>query len=88
MSRFVYNPITRELINANPRGAIIPASAYAKDTKIIITKRTKSTSPFLKALVIIFIILLILGILYLVWLWFIREEGQSPTDIFLIFKTS
>jgi len=85
MSSFTYDPITRDLIHAKPRGATIPESAYGFESPIIVTKRRSPTSPFLKAIVITLIILLILGILYLVWLWFIRKEGESPTDIFKIF---
>ena len=82
MSRFAYNPITRELVNVNPRAAVIPDSAFALNDPPIIARRRKSTSPLLIGLMITFIIILILAVIYVFWLWFIREEGESPIAVF------
>lgn len=86
MSRFLFHPTKRELLYAKPRGAEIPASAYRLNDPPIFFEAERSTSPLLIALLIVFIVIFVLALLYLFWLWFIRDPDESATSIFDIFR--
>lgn len=82
MSHFVFNPITREYKNANPRDVQIPGNAYNLNAPPVLAIPPKRTSPVLVAIMITVIILLILALIYLFWVIFIKAEDESPTSIF------
>ncbi len=82
MSRFVFNPNTKELEYAIPTGAEIPESAFAMNQERTYVQESTRTSPILVALIVTLIVLLILAAAYLVWFMFIKTSDQTPLDIF------
>lgn len=79
MSRLVYDPITKQLINSNPRGVEIPESAYAVYEPSPIYYPKKTTSPFLIALMIVLLIILIALLIYLPYYIFIKDNSVVTT---------
>lgn len=82
MSRFVFNPVTRELDYTNPKGVEIPETAFNSNRGQTYVQACKSTSPILIAIAITLFVLLILVTIYLIWLMYIKTNDQTPTDIF------
>jgi len=82
MSRYAFDPVSRELKYANPSGAEIPESAYALNSSYVYVQQTKRTSPFLIAMVVTVLILVIIAMVYLGWLLFIRTADQPPSAFF------
>lgn len=88
MSRLVFDPQTRELISGKPRGVEIPESAFQLNGELLPPKPRSQTSPVLIAIMVTLIILLLLGIFYLIWLWFIKTSDEGPAAIFSFFTNS
>lgn len=82
MSRYTFNPITNNLEYSTPQGVEIPASAYRLNSGTIVIEGSKRTSPFISAIAITLLVVLLLIIGYFLWLVFVKTENQTPTDIF------
>jgi len=82
MSRFIFDPITKQYKNANPRNVEIPITAYQLNAPPVIAIPPRRTSPILIALMITVIVLLILALIYLFWLLLIKAEDENPSSIF------
>lgn len=82
MSRLVYDPISRELINSKPRGVEIPVEAYSVYEPSPIYYPQRTTSAFLTALLVVLIIVLIFLLIYLTWVVFVKTADQKPSAFF------
>jgi len=85
MSIYTFNPYTRELVTSRPKGVSVPSSAFDLNVEVLPPRSKSPTSPFLVALLITMIVLLLLAFFYLLWLWFVKTPDQRPSDIFSIF---
>jgi hypothetical protein len=79
---FKFDPLSRKLVQSKPRDVSIPYNAYDSNESPIIFERPKSTSPFLIALMVVFILILIFLLIYLTWLIFIKKSTDTPLTFF------
>jgi hypothetical protein len=82
MSRYVFDPISREFKYAIPTGAEIPNAAFNLNSSTLYIRPSQKTSPLLIALLVTIIVLVILAAVYLGWLLFVKTESQNPTEFF------
>ena len=82
MSRYVFNPLTGELEYTIPSGSVIPEAAFNHNPETVIIQSAPRTSPFLIAIVITLVVVLLLFTIYTVWLIFIKTQDQNPADFF------
>lgn len=82
MSRYVFNPSTKEMDYTTPTSVEIPPSAFKLTSSTVVVEPAARTSPFLIAIVVTLIVLLLIFVIYFLWLLFIKTDAQTPASFF------